>query len=157
MNGSPMKRRPSLENVEIQPADPAARKRALWTFAVVAVVAGTLAVAVQDDDIEFKQWLAGHAAELVNQPTLLLLAAFVLALPLVGIAVYVHRMASRVVKAARIPLPDQKVIRDTPIITGRKAVQQGRAMQLMAVVMGLIGLILPFALALLVMMMTQEI
>ena len=152
-----MKRPSPPEDVEIQPADPVARKRALWTFVAVAIVAGMMALAVRNEDIDFEQWLGDHAAELIGQPGLLLLAAFVLALPLVGIAVYVHRAASRVVKAERIPLPGQKVIKDTPIITGKKAIQQGRAMQVVAVIMGIIGLILPFALALLVMMMQQEI
>ncbi len=152
-----MRRQGESENVEIQPADPGARARALWTVAAVVVLGGFLALAAYEREEEITLWFRAYAARLVESPEILFLTVFVLALPLVGVAAYVFNFASRVVKAERIPFPGQKVIKDTPIITGRKAVKQGRAMQVMAIIMALLGVILPFGLALLVMIMQRNI
>ncbi len=43
-----------------------------------------------------------------------------------------------------MPYPGQKVIKDTPVIRGAQAVQRGRIIQAIAVVMGLVSLALPF-------------
>lgn len=148
-------RREPPEDVEIQPADPAARARAMWIIAAVVVLGGLLVLALNLREEEINRWMGAFAKRLIDRPEILLFVAFVLMLPLVGVAAYIHHLGSKVVKAGRIPFPGQKVIKDTPIITGKKAVQQGRAMQVMAFVMGIIGVILPFGLVLVVIMLQR--
>lgn len=143
----------SEDQVEIQRADPGARTRALLIVALVAVLGGAFAFALQFNEEAIDTWLQNYAAGLLERPDVLFLTAFVLMLPLVGFAVYIFYLATQVVKHQRAPFPGQKVIKDTPVVTGDKAVKQGQAMRALAIAMGLIGLLLPWSLALLIMMM----
>lgn len=142
---------------EIQPADPAARSQALWLILAVTIVLGALVLAVQFKEQQINQWLIARFDKLVGQPEILFLIAFVVMLPLVGVAVHVYRLADQIVKSERIPPPGKKVIKDTPIITGKKAVRQGRGLKFTAVLMGLFGALLPFGLALILMMLQKSI
>jgi hypothetical protein len=150
-----MKRQAPSEEVEIQPADPAARARALWLVLVILILGGALLVALYFHEERISEWAREHLFQLAQQPTFLFLVAFVLMLPLVGAAVHVYRLAGRVVTSQRMPPPGQKVIKDTPIITGSKAVRQGRSMQVIAVLMAVIGILFPFGLAIIVMMIQK--
>lgn len=150
-----MKRQVPSEEVEIQPADPAARARALWLVLIILIFGGALLVALYFHEERISEWARENLVQLAQQPTFLFLVVFVLMLPLVGVAVHVYRLASRVVKSKRMPPPGQKVIKDTPIITGSKAVRQGRSMQVMAVIMAIIGVLLPFGLAIILMMLQK--
>jgi hypothetical protein len=141
------------DQVEIQRADPGARTRALLIVALVTVLGGAFAFALQFNEEAINGWLRNYAIGLLEKPEVLFLTAFVLMLPLVGFAVYIYYLATQVVKHQRAPFPGQKVIKDTPVVTGDKAVKQGQAMRALAIAMGLIGLLLPWSLALLIMMM----
>lgn len=132
------------DHVTIQAADPAARARALWLiFGFVAVV-GALALASVLFEERFVPSARAIAMDLAATPQLLFFALFAMALPLIGISVYIFFQGRRIVAAQRTPYPGQKVIRDTPVIRGAPAVQRGRAVQAIAVLMGLFSLVLPF-------------
>lgn len=132
------------KDVTIQSADPAARNRAIWLVAAVVGVAGALAGASVLFEERFNPWVRDIAVDLVARPELLFIALFVMVLPLIGVSVYIWFQGGHIVKSRRMPYPGQKVIRDTPVIRGAIAVQRGRIIQVIAVVMGLVSLALPF-------------
>ena len=146
----------SAPETEIQPADPAARARAIWTIVAVTALAGSLVLALQFREEQINDWVAENTQALVQHPGIVFLITFVLMLPLVGAAIYMYRLADRIVRAQRMPPPGQKVIKDTPVITGRKAVRQGRGLKVMASLMGLFGLLLPFGLTLILMLLNKS-
>lgn len=145
------------EEREIQPADPGARARAVWLVTGVMAVVGVSGVASVIFEGRFTPWAQGVAYELVLRPELLFAALLAVTLPLVGVAVYVFLQGSRIVKAERLPYPGQKVIRPTPVIKGKKAVQRGRAVQVIAVIMALFSLAMPFVPPLMLMLMGKGI
>lgn len=137
-------RHESQHDDSIQRADPAARARALRLIAAVLVVVGLLAAASIKFEDRLDPWTRAVAMDLVARPELLYIALFVVMLPLLGVSVYVFLQGRRIVVAQRMPYPGQKVIKDTPVISGSRAVQRGRIVQLIALVMGLFSLVLPF-------------
>lgn len=142
---------------EIQPADPAARKRALWiVFASLALVLVLALVAYGKED-PVEKWLSENTEAIASSPGIVFIVTFILMTPIIGGAIHTYRLAGRIVQSQRIPPPGQKVIKDTPVITGRKAVRQGRGLKLMAALMGLFGLLLPFGLTLILMMLNKSI
>ena len=152
-----MKRLTSSQDVDIQPADPAARKRAIWVFLLVVVLLGGPVAILEFNQDRLDLWFRENSIGLASRIDILFLSAFILMLPLVGAAVFVFRTATRIIKAERIPFPGQAVIKDTPIITGTKAVRRGRALQVMAALMGIFGLLMPFGLAVIVMLLQKGI
>lgn len=146
-----MNQRSPEPDIEIQIADPAARKRAIWLVFALIAIAGVIVFFLNSRESQINQWMANNAQSWVARPEILWLTAFVLTLPLLGGAVYVYRQGIRIVQAQRIPAPGQKVIKDTPVITGKKAIRQGRAMKFMAILMALFALGVPFGLVLIVM------
>lgn len=143
------------ENPEIQPADPGARKRALWTLFAILVLTGTAAIAFHFYGGRVERWAQDQLLELANRPQILFLLAFVLMIPLAGASIPVFRQASKIVKSERIPPPGAKVLKDTPVITGKKAIRQGRGLQIMAVLMALFGLLVPFGVAIILMLLQK--
>jgi hypothetical protein len=128
----------------IQAADPGARKRAIWLI-IAILAAGLIAFLAQSIFEEsFNDWARGIVLDLVKSPALLYLALFLTMLPLLAVCVYLFFQGSRIVKAQRMPYPGQKVIKDTPVITGQQAMNRGRAVQMIAVFMGLLSVALPF-------------
>ena len=147
---------PQLPESDIQPADPAARKRAVWFVLFVAVLGGALALALVFREAQINQWLNQNAEILIQQPGIIYSVLFIAMLPLTGGAVYMYRLADRIIRSQRMPPPGQKVIKDTPVITGRKAVRQGRGLKFLSTLMGLIGLLLPFGIVVMLMMLQKS-
>lgn len=146
-----MKPTEKSDHPETQPADPQARRRAVWAILAIVILSGAFAIGLHFQGERLEQMAQQKLIELADRPAILFLVAFVVMIPLVGASIPVYRQASRIVKSGRIPPPGQKVIRDTPIITGRKAIRQGRGLQVMAILMALFGLLVPFGLAMVLM------
>src|SRR5688572_19353929 len=62
----------------------------------------------------------------------LALAALLLA-PLLAFAVYLWSLGGRVLRAQEFPPPGLRVIRDTAVLTGARAVSRGRLLKVLAV------------------------
>ena len=62
----------------------------------------------------------------------LALAALLLA-PLLAFAVYLWSLGGRVLRAQEFPPPGLRVLRDTAVITGARAVSRGRLLKVLAV------------------------
>ena len=108
---------------EFEPADPAARRRALLLL-VMATGLGTAAVLSRDaiayafgQQIDVARWLLPA----------------VLAGSAVGAAVWAWRLGARVVASGRFPPPGTRTVSKTPILTGDAARRRGRALQWLGV------------------------
>ena len=125
---------------KIQPVDPRARRRSLYTVGIGLVAGLALLAAVEfwQDDIQsgVEAYLLS-SEQTVTLPIVLLLAVT----PMLVLAVYLFRIGQRIVIARRFPPPGMALSRDTPILEGRAAVWRGRLLQIIAVIL-LIGFML---------------
>jgi len=149
--------KPELESAsrEIQRADPGARTTALWIMGAVIALGVLAFAATMNFEQKIADWARSAAAGMDSPIQFLVVALFVVMLPMVGISIWVFREGSKMVRTQRIPYPGQKVIKDTPVIEGPEAVKRGRAIQFIAVAMGTISLAIPFVPPLIVMFMNQ--
>lgn len=123
--------------MEIQPADPGARRSALLLL-MWAAAAGVLLIALAD------AYLPGIAERITNDPSvepakvrlLLVAVAGAICLPDVAIALYLWRLGGRIITARRFPPPGMPMIKDTQVLHGRDAELRGRVFQVVAVVLG---------------------
>lgn len=118
---------------EVRRADPAAR----WTAALV-LVAGTcvgtlLLVAFTRYRTPLSAWVPADPGSLPPRVKLaLLLPAALLLAPLLALAAYLWVLGGKVVRAREFPPPGLRVIRDTPIVTGERAVSRGHLLKVLA-------------------------
>ncbi len=129
---------------KIQKADSAARSRAIWIAVIGLILAAVLIVLLNVFEEAFTEWGKDLAADVINQPQMVSVILFVVMLPLLASSVFVFIQGQRIVRAQRMPYPGQVVIKDTPVIEGPKAVQRGRAIQAIAVIMAAMSVAIPF-------------
>lgn len=123
-----------LAGREILRADPEARRRALIALAAVAAVAVvTVAWGLPAAEEFLRRQPPAEAARIV---TVLALAAFLPAIPL---GYFVWRHGQRIVASGRFPPPGTRVIRDTPVVTGREAGSRGVALRTMGALLAALG------------------
>ena len=120
--------------MEIQRADPQARKRAAITVAVITLV-GVLVIERARDD--FLVW-SSDAEILRNHVAYVwIVAAVVMVAPLLVLTVYCLWLARRVLATQRFPAPGASVIRDTPVLYGDAARRRGRLLQCLGAILAL--------------------
>jgi hypothetical protein len=122
---------------EIQPADPATRRRALIAAGVIAVTGWVAFFALQE-------WLArlqGTDPGLMRQSLerALVWGSWAAMLPVAVLAGWSWRYGARVGRAGRFPAPGAKVIRDTPVLMGDAARLRGTALKVLAAFLGLLS------------------
>jgi hypothetical protein len=106
-----------------------------------------LIVAFQRYRIPLRDWvLADPAAAAEWAKLVFLLLAVLLLAPLLAFAAYTWSLGERVLRAREFPPPGLRVIRDTPVITGEKAVSRGRLLKVLALVCGIISAVFGFLL-----------
>jgi len=122
---------------EIQPADPATRRRAL-------IAAGAIAVAGWAAFFALQEWLArlpgtdpGHMRESLERA--LVWGSWAAMLPVAVLAGWLWVYGARVGRAGRFPAPGAKVIRDTPVLLGDAARLRGMALKVLAAFLGLLS------------------
>jgi hypothetical protein len=121
----------------IQRADPGARRRALL-LAVAIGAAGWAAFFV------LQEWLAdlqtkdpAIAREALEDA--MIWGTWAATLPVLVFATWLWLLGARVRRAERYPPPGAKVIRDTPVLTGREARSRGALLQVFALILGVCG------------------
>lgn len=128
---------------EMRKADPAARRNAVLTVVLGAVVGGSLIVALNRYASSLRDWIGSEPSEAPRRlRLLLLLGATLLSAPLLVFAVHLWSIGARVLRVQEFPPPGYRVIRDTPVIGGRSAVLRGRAFLILAVVLGVTSVLL---------------
>jgi hypothetical protein len=121
---------------EIQPADPAARRRVL-------IAAGAIAVAGWAAFFALQEWLAGlqgldplHARRALEKA--MIWGSWAATLPVAALAGWLWLTGVRVCRAERFPAPGSKVVRDTPVLHGEAARLRGIALRVLAAFLGLL-------------------
>ena len=129
---------------QIQPADPALRTKALAALggACLLAVAGVLLLDAYFKRLqalaEFDVQLAAEKIRAVGEP---ILWGVGMGAALVGC--WVALTSFRILRAGRSPLPGARVIRDTPVVTGRQAMWRGVIGLALGCVLIFLGLRLP--------------
>ena len=142
---------------EIQLADPAARKRAIWIAIVAISAAGVLALVAHFKEGQVVAWLTENSDTMIRQPGIVFAVVFIAMLPLVCFSAYMFNQARKIIRSERIPPPGQKVIKDTPVITGRKALRQGRILRILTIIMTVFFLLVPFWVVMILMTLSKSI
>ena len=122
---------------EIQPADPATRRRALFGAAAVALAGWAAFFVLQD-------WLRGLGSTdaLATRRALadaMIWGSWAACLPVAVLATWLWLQGLRISRAGRFPAPGTKVIRDTPVLHGDAARLRGLLMRVLAVFLGLLA------------------
>ncbi len=129
----------------IQPADPAARRRAVWLLVIAAVPGALLIMIFERHGAALFEWLISDPARAQARLRLtFLLSGAVFALPLLMLAAYLRSLARRVRKTGRFPLPGQSVLRDTPVLEGDPALGRARMFEHFAAALMSAALVLAF-------------
>jgi len=119
---------------EIQYADPAARRRALWLVIFLLSIGGLTVFASVRYLPWIERWLLSNPDELEQRVAAA--AALVFAainLPLVAFAAHLWVRGTYVHRYQRFPVRGEHVVRDTPVVRGEEAVLRGRLFQSLAV------------------------
>ncbi|MGH7388893.1 MAG: hypothetical protein ACREM3_05475 [Candidatus Rokuibacteriota bacterium] len=123
---------------DVRRADHAARRRAVLLLVVAALVGALLIVAFERYRIPLRDWILAEPGASAPRVKLvfLLLAALLLA-PLLAFAAYLWSLGGKVLRAREFPLPGQRVVRDTPVVTGAAALSRGRQLRMLALGCGI--------------------
>ena len=127
--------------MELQRADPVARRRALWTIVLAAAVGVTLLVVLDRSLPDLSAWVTEDPQSFSSRTKLVLLVyGAVAVLPMVAFALYFWSLGRRTVSARRFPPPEMKVFRDTSVLVGTAAETRGRVLKGLSVVISLLAL-----------------
>ena len=118
---------------EVRRADAAARRTAALVLLAGTCVGALLLVAFTRYRIPLSDWVLADpgSSELRVKLVFLILPALLLA-PMLALAVYLWALGGRAVRAREFPPPGLRVIRDTPIAKGERAVSRGRLLKVLA-------------------------
>jgi len=111
-----------MSEPEIQKADPSARRKALIIMLVGAMVGVPLSLNVEG-------WLKTNSELILSHPLIL---CATLALPLLVGAGWSWLLGCRIVASKKWPPPGMKVIKDTRVEIGDRAVRRGTAIRVLA-------------------------
>lgn len=114
-------------------ADPTARRTVALLLVVGTCMGALLLVAFARYRIPLSDWMLadpGSSAQRVKMVFRVLVA--LLLAPLLALAAYLWSLGGKVVRAREFPPPGLRVIRDTPIVTGERAVSRGRLLKVLA-------------------------
>ena len=131
-----LKKEPVSFMLQIQTPDPVARKKALILLGVGMIFGCVFLSTYEWYLAHLEEWILAQPERRQEKLLWILAALLVLFLPVLFAAVYFWRTACSVMDAQRFPLPGAKVIRQTPILTGAKALFRGRVLQVCAVFLG---------------------
>jgi hypothetical protein len=125
---------------DIQRADPRARRIALIIVAAAFFLGG---IAVPLANMFGPAIDAWFAADLENRAAgALRLMALVVSGSAILIAAYVWWIGHRMVRSRRYPPPGLAVLHDTAVLTGDSAASRGRLMRIIALAIGISGILL---------------
>ncbi len=133
--------------VEVQPADPAARRLALIIVLVIGALGLVPLIWVQNtlDTISELRHTDPMAATRMMLATSRLLGAATAVLCF-AMAIWLGWLALRINRAERFPLPNARVVRDTPVLTGAAARRQARIALVLATALLVSGVVVPLLL-----------
>lgn len=128
---------------DTQRADPAARRKAIIIIIISGIVGSLLILAFERYQTQLYEWLQsdyGRSAHRVK--ILIILAAAFGAVSLFSLSTYLWSLGCKVSNSQQIPLPGQRVIRDTPILEGQATMTRVRVLKTIAVLLAGAGVML---------------
>lgn len=134
-----------MHQTEIQPADPAARRRAVRIGAAVALI-GAAAVWLVDRRLERALDPLAAGGDPAAAMATVLAAGAVLGLGLLAIALWMVAFARRIEQAERFPPPGTRVVQDTAVRHGAAARRLAYGLYAGALVLFVGGVAIPWTL-----------
>jgi len=136
----------STTDAEVVRADPAFRRRFLGVVLLLAG-AGAAALVALHFHLEATRDLARDdpARAIEHMLWLLEVLSAVTAAALILFGLYGLRLATRVYRAERYPLAEQRVLRDTPVTVGGAAQRRALAIGATSALLLVAGIVLPYA------------
>jgi hypothetical protein len=132
---------------DLQRADPAARRQAVRFLVVGAVVGAVLIAGLERYRTPLQEWLLAEPDRAVARLRLVvLLLGISMSVPLCGLGAYLWSLGGKVVRARQFPPPGQRVVRDTPLLTGQAAESRGRLLKVFGICLGVAGPLLALVL-----------
>ena len=125
---------------EVRRADPTARRAAAPVLVFGTCVGALLIAAFTRYCISLGEWVLADRAQRVELVFVILTE--LVSVPLLGLAVYLWSLGARVVRVREFPPPGLRVIRDTAIVTGERAVFRGRLLKVLAIACGTASVVL---------------
>ncbi len=118
---------------DIRKVDPAARRRTALVLVVGAGIGALAISAFTHYRFALIAWVHADPGSAAQRLMLVFLLTAALGLaPLFAFAAYLWRLGGKVVLAQAFPPPGMRVVRDTPILTGERAVSRGRLLKVLA-------------------------
>ncbi|MGV6806844.1 MAG: hypothetical protein ACWA5K_02945 [bacterium] len=110
---------------DIQPADPLARRLAIWVIIAALVFAVIIVLLIRGLEGALGVWIEANIEWLATNLWLVFVISLLFVSPLLIAGVYLYRLGGRIIVSRRIPPPGYAVARDTRIVVGRAAVIRG--------------------------------
>jgi len=127
---------------EVRKADPAARRRA-WMASLLAMCVGVpLILALERYRLPLRDWLLAEPGSAQRVWLVLAVLAVAMIVPLMQLAVHLWSLGGRIARVREFPPPGFRVIQDTPVITGEKALTRARLIRLAALALGICAVVL---------------
>lgn len=118
---------------DIRRADPVARRQLVVVLVVGTFVGALLILGFERYHIPLRDWILSEPGASAQRVKLVFLAlAAVLIAPLLGVAAYLWALGARILRAREFPPPGLRVIRDSAVITGERAISRGRLLKMLA-------------------------
>ena len=115
---------------ELRRADPTARRTAALVLVVGTCAGALLITAWARYRVPLGDWVLADRAQRVR---LVFLVLTVLAsAPLLGLAIYLWSLGGQVVRSREYPPPGLRVLHDTSIVKGEKAIARARLLRILA-------------------------
>ena len=117
---------------DVRRADATLPSQVLFYLILGTCVGALLIIGLERYRIPLRDWMMQEPAQRLKHFFLLLAA--ILTGPLIAVAVYVWTLGKKIIRVREFPPPGLRVLRDTPIIMGEKAIARGRLLQVLAVI-----------------------
>ncbi len=122
-----------MSSYEVQFAKPGDRRKTVIVLGAGLLVGVALILAAQKYQPLLESWILSDPSASGERLTFVLrVFAVVMPLPLIGMSVYLWRMGTKTVAAARFPAPGTRLIRARRVLVGSKAIAVGRVHRMLA-------------------------
>ncbi len=112
----------------VQKADRIQRRRAILIILIASLGGFAVISLFVYYESAIHLWVVDHYEQLLGNLLMVYFVLQLLFLPVIVLAVYLMRLAKRIIKAERNPPPGYATVRDMFVLEGRRAVVQGKIM-----------------------------
>ena len=127
--------------MEIHRADPVARRNAVILVIVAGVVGAALLHALGESSEGIRAWVEGAPERAAK--TLFASVVLGVSAPMLGLAFWMRRLATKISRASRYPPPDARLTRDTRVHRGASALAIARLHNAFAAIAALMAIVAP--------------